>query len=794
MAVADIPEIETISQAQRPSFGWRLFVSTMRFLIVLGLGAMTAGGWYLASHGFGQSFRARVVEELHKRGVEASVRRLTLDPFHGLVAQDVRIFDYRDRDKTIAQISRLSLDVNYAALWQRRSFLNAIEVRNAEVTLPLPDNAPPNTVPAQIKHLHAHVYFPPEQIFVSQAEGVFCGIYLSATGQLIKRQDYAPSHEMTRQEWQSHLQTLQRVVAELNQFQFAATPHLQVKFSGDLAAIEEARVEGSFRAEQIRRGQYLAQEVVLAGEYSEQRLNVTQCQWRDQLGQLAATASWRRSDGALQFQVRSGLNLRALLDSFGFGRAFDDFTFQAAPQLDLSGSAHLGDGQPTWQLLGHLTLGAFTYRTIPFTSADADVSWDGTRTLLREVHVRHRSGELTAEFFSAPGDFRVDLNSTIDANALRPLAPADLHEFVDEVDWPHAPVVNLSIRGSSQEASTWSGTGKFQFDRGRFRKVGFNSVTADVRFGQGAATYENFRIVRDEGVATGTLVYDFAHHETRLTNVRGNLKPTEVISWIDPKLFKVVAPYKFDRPPSVTVNGVYQFHGGKNTRLEINVDSPSRMDYVFVGKTLNFDRIAAKLLFTDDRLQILSLDGDTFSGHLSGNADISLARSNQHYHAMMDVSGIDFPRLTDLYFDFKTAKGSMNGHYDWTGIGDDPRTMVGQGEIELRNGNVFAIPIFGPLSDLLNAIIPGFGYRVARKADAHFTLKDGVIHTTDFHVDGGTFGMAGRADLYFLANKLDADVRIDANGLGAVLAPLYKIFEYKGEGPLNHPTWRPKNF
>ena len=35
----------------------------------------------------------RVVEELQKRGIEASVRRLTLDPFRGLIAQDVRIYD-----------------------------------------------------------------------------------------------------------------------------------------------------------------------------------------------------------------------------------------------------------------------------------------------------------------------------------------------------------------------------------------------------------------------------------------------------------------------------------------------------------------------------------------------------------------------------------------------------------------------------------------------------------------------------------------------------------------------------
>ena len=71
---------------------------------------------YLANRGLGKQFRVRVVEELHKRGIEASVARLTLDPFRGLVAQDLRIYDFRNRETPLALVSEVSLDINYAAL------------------------------------------------------------------------------------------------------------------------------------------------------------------------------------------------------------------------------------------------------------------------------------------------------------------------------------------------------------------------------------------------------------------------------------------------------------------------------------------------------------------------------------------------------------------------------------------------------------------------------------------------------------------------------------------------------
>jgi AsmA-like C-terminal region len=794
-AALEQPEQILISDThRRRPFTRRLLVSVVRFLAVLAFAAMAGGGWYLAKKGFGRKWRALVVEELHKHGVEASVRRLTLDPFRGLVAQDVRIFDYKNRENTIARISRISLDVNYAALLQHQPFLNAIDIRNAQVSLPLPEGADPKAPRAEIRNLHAHIYFPPEQIYVSQADGIFCGIRISATGQLIRRNDYQPSNETTEEDWLRRLSILQRIVSELNQVKFSERPHLQIKFSGDVAELEYARVEATLQAGPFQRGNYSVRKLNVAGEFVDQTLSIRQCELQDDLGSFSANATWRRSANEIQFQARSTLNLRPLLESVGLASVVFDVKFLAPPRFEISGTARLGEGQPRWQAIGHAALDRFTYKGISFLGGNGDFSWDGERTMVRDIHVRHQSGELAGRLLDAPNDFRIDLSSTIDPNALRTLAPVDLRDFVNDWDWPHSANVQLVIRGSSASPATWKGDGTLRMERGRFRSIGFNNVSTNIHFGEGAVVYENFRVLRDEGVVTGTFVYDFAHHETRMSNVVSNVRTTEAIVWVDPNLLKVVTPYKFQKPPTITTNGVYQFRGGKNTRLEINVDSATGMDYVFLGKTLPFDRIKAKLLLTDDRLQISELNGAVFSGTLQGNADISLAKSDQRYRASMTVDRIDFPQLTDLYFKYKTSTGSMNGRYEWTGSGSDSRSMSGKGEMVVYNGDVFAIPLFGPLSDILNKLMPGIGYRVARKANMSFTIKDGVIRTPDFRVDAGVFGMVGQGNAHFLDDKIDFDVRIDASGAGSFLNPLYKFFEYKAEGSLKKPDWHSKIF
>src|SRR5213593_4152828 len=238
--VLEPPQVRPSTRYRKRTWWRRIALGVMRLAVLAAICGVVGGGYYLARRGFGREWRYRVVEELHKRGVEADIGRLTLDPFRGLVAQNVRIFDYKNRENTLAVISEISLDINYAALIHHEPFLNALDVRNAQITLPL-RAANGKTDKAQLNNLRAHVYFPPEQIYVSQAEGIFCGIRISATGQLIKRENYKPSPPIPEEEWRRRVAMVQWLVNELQKFNFpAAPPSLQVKFTGDVAEIENA--------------------------------------------------------------------------------------------------------------------------------------------------------------------------------------------------------------------------------------------------------------------------------------------------------------------------------------------------------------------------------------------------------------------------------------------------------------------------------------------------------------------------------------------------------------------------
>lgn len=772
----------------------RLLLILLRLTIVLLLGGLVAGGWYLAKKGFSRNWRNKVVEELHKRGVEASVRRLTLDPFRGLIARDVRIYDYKQREKTLALVSEISLDINYAALFHHQPFLNALDIRNGDLTIPLPP-VQGQVSNAELKHFRAHVYFPPERIEVSQAEGLFCGVRISASGQLIKRETYRPSPRDSAEEAARRVRLLQTLVTLLQRFRYpGAAPELQVKFSGDLSQLENAHVEATLRGSQIVRDDYEARDFYLAAEWKDHTCTIPQLEWSDAAGHFAGTATWSRVNGRATFQARSSVALKPLLGSFGLGAMLDEVTFRAPPQIEASGSATIGAAEKEFEVVGKFAVEKFSYHGIDFEGATCDFAWDGARTMLRDIHLRHRSGQLNADLFDAPNDFRLNLDSSLVPGAFEPVVPERLRPFLREWGWQRSPNIHLSLHGTSRDPATWRGDGTLAFGRTRFRGVWMNSASANLRFGDGVLAFEDFRVTRDEGIGAGSFAYDSARQEVRLTNVQTTLRPGEAIMWIEPRFWEHVAPYRFHRTPQVTANGVVQFGGGKQTHLQIDVDAPGGMDYTFIDQVLPFDRISGQLLFTDNRLEILGLRGTLFSGDLTGSADISLAKNDRHYTAKIAVEKADFPKLTDLYFKYKTSQGDLSGHFDFAGVGSDARLLKGEGLVKVADGNVFAIPIFGPLSELVSKMFAGVGYSVAHEASAPFTIKEGVIHTDKLRVSGKLFAMLGHGDVDFLKNNLDFDVRIDATGPGALLTPLYQLFEYHGAGSLTKPVWRPKRF
>lgn len=776
-----------VPESSMRHFLLRLF----QLICVLVIAALLWGGWYLSQRGFTRKWRQYVTQELQNRGLDISISRLTMDPFRGLVARTVRIEDASREHRLLATLDEVVLDINVANLLQKQPFIEAMELRDAEVSLPVGgDGAGRSTL--QISQLNARVLLPPHQIYVSRASARILGIDCQVSGRVTNPEAWTsgPSAGSQKTEpGQDFVSQIQRAMKEIA-WQ-GREPRLELRFTGDGAQPQDLSAALTFRAEAVGWRGCAWKDVSVQASYARQELELKEFSAKDEVGQLNLAGTLDSKSGQVDGQARCSLDVAKIAAALGFSESLKDCRFSGPPELEIS--AHGSLKTSDFRLIGRINVPPFGIKKVDFQEISGQFSWDGTRWYLRDVLLRNESGQLALNAMSVPGNFQARLESTLNPNALQPLLSGPAAAFLHEWNFLQAPEIRLTAHGPAPAVAVCQMEGSVKLGHTRFRGAGIQSLTADLHAANGTATIDHLNLVREEGAATGSFNYDFAKNELRLQDVKTNLFPSETIVWVDPRMLPNVTPYRFQTPPTLTINGLAQIGQDTRTRLEILVSAPKGMDYTFLGKELPLTAVSGRLFFTHGNLNLSEVSARLFDGQLAGNADISIDRNRPGYRAHIETHAIDFSTLTKLYFNYGSSSGKLDGIYDFSGKNNDVKTMAGRGSLKVTNGNVFAIPIFGPLSGLMNGVLPGLGYNIAREATATFSIANGVITTNDFLVHGKGFDMVGNGLLDFVGDKIDFNIRINAQGFtGRLLMPISKLFEYEGQGKLSRPVWKPK--
>lgn len=772
----------------------------LQIVLLLLLALAGVGLRYVYHRGLTKSWREWMVEEVRKHGVEVSFARLTVRPFRGLVAKDVIIFDSPDRNRVLARVNEMVVEANYANAAAGKPFLDALTLVDTSLRVPL-DPKQPGGPSVDVQKLNARILFPPNQVHVIHLDAEVLGIHLRAGGKLV----IAPGAPIFREEGAANPALLLAVVNAMRQVSYVGgAPRLTVQFSGDTSRPREIVVDADLTAHGVRLGSYSLTSLAASANWQNGMLLLSRLEATDPLGRFDGSGSFDPKSRTANLQARSGLDLARIARGL---KLWDlrAVSLEAPPEIDVTARVQLPDGRtgrgPGLKLLGQARLGRLKLGGNEFDGLSASFSWDGARWAVRDAVLRHPAGgELKADAQqdyddSGKGDFRIGVTSTLNPELLAPLLGEKESRRLALFKFHDAPVLTLSGRGSSPGLDTLSAAGQVQFGRISYRGVEARRGDARFRYQGRAITVDSFDVARAEGSASGGLVFDFGNDTVEALQVRSTLHPADAARWVDPDILPEVTPYRFGKqPPSVLIDGLYDCRkGGTRTRLNVTVDAPNGLDYTFIGKELRFGPAKGKLFFTDERLKLSDTRAELFGGTVTGDGSISLLRANPGHTASVRISGVNFASLSKLYFDYEGSEGRIDGSYNFTGRGDDGRSMRGEGEVRVTDGNVFAIPFLGPFSEILNRIVPGLGFSKAQRAAASFGIADGVITTKDFTVTGKGFSMIGDGRIWFADDRMDFDVRINAQGLpGVLLFPVSKLFEYRAQSKFSKPEWRPK--
>lgn len=741
-----------------------------QFSIFLLIAAALWSAWYVSHRGFTRKWRNQIIREFRSRGVEISFNRLTLDPFRGLMARDVRIVGQKDRGAVLATIGSVVLDINYANLIQGESFLNAIDLRQTNLSLPME-----GAQRLVLANLDAKLVMAPQQMHLHHAEADFYGVHLKASGHLINPEAQDKSSRLDLPWLQDLVSVLKKIKTQ------GAPPQLEVRFSGDLADPTSIYAEATLSAQAFSYEGFKGCDLIGNLIYKDRTLEIKRLGLGDGRGRLDLGGRCVLSTGLTQLQLRSTLDPQPLGCFFPW---LSHCKFQSLPSIDCSTNGSIKDG--SLQLVGQVALEKFSVNSAEFDRFATGFSWKQADWYLSKLQILRGNSKFEADLLKHEGRWRARVQSDLAPDFLSPFLPADLAKELQNCRFHENPKIRFNCEGIGAQAV--GGEGELILGRTLYRSTPLTSLTTQLLIKENQLVFENLRISRAEGNATGRLRLDLGTRELYFDRVESNLWPEQVATWISPELARWLAPYRFKVPPQISVQGKVPIANPQKLDLELKVKAPS-MDYAFFGKNISAVSPSALLLFAGGSLKLSDLKAQVFDGQIQLDATFPLGPGP--YKTALKVQDLDFPALTKHFFRYDPSGGKLSGSFNFSGKGKE--SLKGEGKIEVLNGDLFTFPLFGQLLDIFENILPKAGLGRANKGSASFQVEDGFIKTNELLIQGLGYAMIGDGRLNYLQDKIDFNLRLNARGApGLVLLPVSKLLEFKAEGSLSEPKWKPK--
>jgi hypothetical protein len=474
----------------------RLLRITRWLFLVLVCAGLVWLGWYGYTKGLGRHWRSLLEKEFARYGLYIEIGKITLDPFRGLIARDVQIFNNQEQENLLAEINQVSLDINYGNLFQHEPALNSVDLSGATLLVPLNFRSP-QSGKVRVTDFHARIYLFPGRIEVRQASAQLYGIRINAAATLIHPQHFSTAVAAVANDPDPPDATIKffaTLIQELRRIRYLEPAILNFSFQIDLANPRDWRIsDGSLVAPDVKKGIAELKDLAAKFSFENQRLSLRSLHIADSRGELFALGTWDVATGEKKFQVRSTLDLAQLFrDEPGFDwlRQWD---FTQPPEFELEG-ALLRNWEP--QIIGKLSLEQFSVRGVTFQGLRAEFSRQGKSWMASNVELTHRTGTVTGEVIDRPQEFRLRLHSALNPKAITPLLPAALLSLLSDWEFQAPPVLQIDLQGSSPEIRRLSGNGQCWLGPTRFRGVSMDSGSGTFRLKPWQISFENVRISR----------------------------------------------------------------------------------------------------------------------------------------------------------------------------------------------------------------------------------------------------------------------------------------------------------
>ena len=563
-----------------------------------------------------------------------------------------------------------------------------------------------------------------------------------------------------------------------------------------------------------------------------------QAQLEGELKQLACGGNWRAPELTItnahaelyrgRFDARANLNVATREMSFDGMSDFDaqkvmpllteggrewlgQYSWTDPPLAHASGTVVLpewtnrhpnwrAEVEPTLLLSGDVKAGEAAFRDVPVSSAACHFSFSNMVWDVPDLVAERPEGRLnlSTEADDSTKRFHFHIHSTMDPKAARQLLPPGGQRGLDFFIFTRPPVIDADIWGRWHDTDQVGITGSVAVTNFALRGESATSFTGNFQFTNTSMLVTDARLEQGSQYATASAIgVDLDGAKAYLTNGFSTLEPAPFFRAIGPKVADVMDAYQFGQPPTVHAYGTIPLADDVPADLHFKVDGGP-----FHWLQFNLDHISGGVDWVSNFVALTNVQGAFYGGRISGDAAFDCSPAEGNLVAFnTQVTDADLHTLVaDLAVKTNHLEGRLTGVLDITHANTaDPRSWNGGGQVDLRDGLIWEIPIFGFLSPVLDSVQKGWGQSRVDRGSATFTITNSIIHSDNllFRAPAveieyrGIVDFSGRVDATVQAQLLRG-MPLVGPLLSIALSPFTKLFEYKVTGTLSQPRSEPQ--
>lgn len=791
---------------------------TAVWLLFVALIPITFLGLYWANKtGLPSTWRTAIEQEISKHGVHIEIGSLSYIPLKGFVASNVRVYAEKKRIHQISKLEGVQLVLDYASLANGNFRLRKMELRNADLSI-LVDPKVPAGEALQFTKIYGTVLIPDKKsIEAHNIRGKVGGIDVAINARLQTKNPNQSAKDDTGNDGDRR-EFVALILRELDSWKFDSenSPKLQIDLEGRISSKETLKGRFSLQAPSIEKNDYRLSNVVGNANLSSNLLTISGFSAEDTRGRITGSAEYLMTNEEGRFNMESSIDITRLLDAWFSNPLQMNLLSGGSQKLSFNGEFDLSDpAKPDLNLTGKASCESIMFRGISFDTLESWFSYQKGNLFLRDIKITRPDGMAVGKILKKGSVIRIKLDSTFPVALYKPFfKDKPLEKVIGHFSEGPKASGQISLEGSFdiKDRTAWAFIGN-----GKLRNMAYQGVPfhlADCSFSLNAGELDFFDgnldfdytdyVLRKkfDGPTSGKasvkrIRYDDSTKLIDIENVSGVIWAAPLVRVFAPKIADYLEVYRFHRPHAISGSGQVDVTSQGRTDLTVTFNSNHDADYKFLGKYLTLTKPSATVHVKDKEVDVNNLSSEVAGGNIQGRFS---NRSGSQLSGELSWTKLGVLELSKTYgFDMKSG-GNITGRMEFAIESGDVSTMNGQGLIAMDDGELFSVPIFGPLSTVASTVVNDrrLGHERAKFAFCNFTIENGIAQIRDFETSTTSVNFTGDGSIDIAARTLDFTIRLNARGLlGFVtipLRPFYGLFQFRGTGPLKNPEWKNVHF